>query len=465
MTKDTFSNDITGRFRKKDEAVTAELISEFNMQFALAQFYAKEEFYSSILRIMRRQESSAVPTAGVRVDPKNHQFELVWNREFCASRTFDQFCGLMIHECLHLLNDHCTTRRREPHAVWNYATDLAINYFLKPEQYPSEDILVAGRRFPPLTKEYLEKMKPEDIARWKKLDDTIANFPTGQAAEWYFGRLMSDPELAKMIEENSKGKRVKPGDLRVDADGNPVSVIPGTSDSHDWDGGEELSDEVRDQMSQSVKDALAKAIRDADGRSQGWGSIPLELQKELRRILHREIPWQEVLKKFASFTRSLERGTSWSKANKNNPKGAPGVRRLPESRIAIFVDMSGSVGDSDLEVFSAELENLTGRSTFTLYPFDTEVGEPITYKRGSFKVLKRVRGGGTDFEAATKKGNELAKKKQIDGYLIMTDGECSKPSPARSKRGWVICPNRNLLFEPDKKDVVIQMTSTGAKIK
>ena len=467
------SEKIAGMFKQNStDELTQKQIDEFCINFALTQFYAKEEFYSSIIRIMKRKESNAIPTAGVRVLPKEVQFELVWNREFCASRTFDQFRGLMIHECLHLLNDHCTTRKREPHSVWNYAADLAINCFLPEKMYPSEDILVPGRKFSALPKDIKKKMKPEDLAARQALEDMIVSFPKGQAAEWYFGNLMSNEEIKNLIEKSSGHAKLDPKDLQVDANGNlcdkngnPVSVIPGTSDSHDWDSSQELSDEIKDQMSQSVKDALAKAIREADSKSGGWGSIPFELQKEIRKILHREIPWQDVLKRFASFSRSLDRSTSWTKANKKNPKGAPGVKRLPESRIAIFVDMSGSVRDSDLEIFSSELENLTSHSKFTLYPFDSVVGKPITYKRGSFKSLTRVCGGGTDFNAVTAKANELAKKKEIDGFLVMTDGECAKPKRAYVKRGWVICPNRKLIFEADKKDVVIQMNSVGVSVK
>ena len=457
-----------------DITISEKAYNEFNLTSELAVFMKEEPFYSSIIRMTRRVESTKIPTAGVRANPKELQFELIWNRAFCASRTRDQFRGLIIHECMHLILDHCTTRRKEPHVIWNWATDLAINSFLKPEFYPSTSILVPGLAFPPLTPEALAKAKPEEIEQHKKLSALIASLPKHQASEWYYGCLMSDPTIAETLQKNA-GKRLKLSDLRVDEngdltdkDGNPVSIIPGPSDDHgEWGDEGDMTQEERDQMSQGVRDALAKAIREADSSSQGWGSIPAEMQKELRKLVSREIPWQEVLKKFAGFSRSTDRDTSWTRLNLKNPGGAVGTKRKTESRIAVFVDMSGSVDDHALALFGGELESLSGRVQFTFYPFDCEVGEPIKFKRGGFKSITRSRSGGTDFDAATKVGNALFKAGKIDGFLIMTDGECSKPRPALCRRGWVICPGRKLYFQDtmDSRDILIQMTDPKEKQK
>jgi hypothetical protein len=39
--------------------------------------------------------------------------------------------------------------------------------------------------------------------------------------------------------------------------------------------------------------------------------------------------------------------------------------------------------------------------------------------------------------------------------IIMTDGECSKPTSSRVKRAWIIVPGEKLLFETD--ELVVQM--------
>ena len=44
------------------------------------------------------------------------------------------------------------------------------------------------------------------------------------------------------------------------------------------------------------------------------------------------------------------------------------------------------------------------------------------------------------------------------GLDILTDGECGEPAKSRLKRGYVICPGRELYFKAPKRDFVIQMT-------
>ena len=72
----------------------------------------------------------------------------------------------------------------------------------------------------------------------------------------------------------------------------------------------------------------------------------------------------------------------------------------------------------------------------------------------------RTRCGGTDFKAPTKHANE--NKHRFDGYLILTDGEAPDPGPSRLKRGWVVIPGRELMFDPSKSDFVIQMNNKVA---
>jgi predicted metal-dependent peptidase len=67
----------------------------------------------------------------------------------------------------------------------------------------------------------------------------------------------------------------------------------------------------------------------------------------------------------------------------------------------------------------------------------------------------RTRCGGTDFQAVTDYVNAPKNRGRWDGYIIMTDGECSKPSGSRVKRAWIIVPGEKLLFETD--ELVVQM--------
>jgi predicted metal-dependent peptidase len=121
------------------------------------------------------------------------------------------------------------------------------------------------------------------------------------------------------------------------------------------------------------------------------------------------------------------------------------------------VDQSGSVSDEWLSLAFGSLEALAKQVTFHVYPFDTQVVEKeyVVWRRGQKMNLKRVRCGGTDFKAASDHANK--NKHRFDGYLILTDGECADPGPSGLKRGWVIVPDRKLMFKPSQRDFVIKM--------
>ena len=440
---------------------TPEQMKAFDMDRELVRFMFNEAFYSNILRHLSKVETKQIPTIGVIADKEKLAFKLYWNRSFMAALTPEQVRGLLIHECLHLVYEHTTKRRMEPHVVANWAADLAINSTIKPEWLP-EGGFIPGKAFKPLTAEERKVMDEERIARYQRLSALIASFPTHKTQEWYFERLMEDDQIREDIEDEAKGAgSIKPEDLRVDKDGNltdkdgnPVVVVPGTTDHHEGWG--EVDGEVKDILDQKVKDALAEAVRKADSSNQ-WGSVPHETRSQLRKLVSKEVRWQDVLKRFIGFAQSSNRQTTWTRLNRKNPGGSTGARKQLQAKIAIYVDQSGSVDDTSLGLLMGELEQLSKRADFVFYPFDTQVGEGVEFRRRRFKMPARTRCGGTDFQVAANHGDEQCRKGAVNGYLILSDGECYKPKPSRYRRGYLIVPGRQLYFEPDAKDFVINM--------
>jgi predicted metal-dependent peptidase len=121
------------------------------------------------------------------------------------------------------------------------------------------------------------------------------------------------------------------------------------------------------------------------------------------------------------------------------------------------------VSDTAVEQFFGVLRKLSKRAQFTLIPFDSTVDKEnvVEWKRNQTPVLKRTRSGGTSFDCVNEFVNSVENRGRWDGFLILSDGECSDPGPSRLRRGWVICPNHKLLFAT--KDMHIQMTEPGKK--
>tara|TARA_B100000212_G_scaffold342219_1_gene328265 strand:+ start:1096 stop:2517 length:1422 start_codon:yes stop_codon:yes gene_type:complete len=451
--------------------------ASFDLGPHLIKLMWDEPFFSEVLRIMKKTSTQSIPTAGVYI--RGSEMNLVYNPKFMAGLSNPEIKGLLKHECYHLVFEHTTTRRHDPHIIWNYATDLAINSLIAENELPKGG-LIPGKAFEPLTAEQIERMGKPAADRYQMISQKIASFPREKNSEWYFARLMEDDEVKDAIESSEKmgGKSLSEaladgtvkidenGDL-VDQDGNQVTLVPGNSgegsmDNHDgWD---DMSDEDRDAMKGAVKKAVEAGVRKCDSRGRaGWGSIGAEMQATLRKMISNEIPWQSVLKQFVGMTRRADRSSNIRRLNRKYPGIHPGSQRNYRASIAVYVDQSGSVSDNDLELLAGELEHLAGRAEFTLFNFDTSVDEQSerTIRKGSTVTLERTRCGGTDFQCVQDHANANIKK--FDGYLVLTDGWApATTGHNKLKRGWVIVPEGSLQFTKSNRDFLIQMTGKHA---
>lgn len=429
MAKGSTNNDLLVANEVTDEAAKA-----FNLDPHLIRVMLDEPFFAGVLRGVNFTKTDAIPTAGVLA--KDGDVHMWWNPKFVAGLGNAKIKGLLKHEAMHLALDHTTSRRMEPHIIHNYATDLAINSDIPEEELP-EGGLIPGQHFKQLTAEQIEKMGPEGVARYDLISKKIASFPKGESSEWYFTKLMEDPEVSDAIQNPDNG------------DG-----MPGVMDDHEgWD---EMSDEERELVKGKIAKAVEDAVKECD-KTGRWGSVSSQMRSKLRELIANDVDWRSVLKKFCGMSRRGTRTTSWTRINRKYAGLTAGAKRGYTSSIAVYIDQSGSVSNNDLEIAFANLRNLAKRTEFTTFHFDTAVDEKseTSWRSGKTPVVHRTRCGGTDFECVTKHANK--NKHRFDGYLIITDGEAAKPSPSRLKRGWLLVPNTKLLFNSDNRDFVMNM--------
>ena len=423
-----------------------DLTETFNIDPHIVALMLHEPFYAKVLRAVTRVCTKSIPTAGVLA--KEGDIKMWYNPGFMTSLTDLEVRGLLKHEALHLALMHTTTRRLTPHNVHNWAADLAINSTIPENELPTGG-LVPGKAFDPLTDEQREKMSEEAIARFERMSQFIADLPRGLSTEEYFTRLMEDEQMKEDMEKQEGGKG-QPGELSEGEGG------PGDMDHHEgWDA---LSDDEKELIAGKVKQAVKEAAKECDKKGQ-WGSVPADLQGEIRKLVSNEIPWQSVLKRFVGFSRRATRSTTWSKINKKSPMLIPGSRKRHTASIAVYIDQSGSVSDRELELLFGELASLAKKTEFTCFHFDTEVDikSEAVWRKGRAPAPHRTRCGGTDFECVAKHVHK--NKNRFDGYLVLTDGYAPDPGPSRMKRGWVITTQGAVQdWMGPSRDFVIKMT-------
>ena len=307
------------------------LAEKFDLSTHLVKLLIHEPFFSTMLRNVTKIKSKSLSTAGVTV--KDGDFILYWNAMFFAKLVSDHVRGVLKHECYHLILNHCTGRKQEPHKLWNWATDLAINSMIPESELP-ESGLRPGR---PLDLSTI-KDDPEKLAKWQKVSDLIESFPLDQASEWYMNRLQEDEDVSQTIESDCTG----------DGDGF-------TMDDHDGWG--DLTDEERQVAEAKVKQALSRAVKRCDRNGQ-WGSVSSDTREMLRQIVNNSIDWKKVLHNFCGRSQRANRSKTHKKINRKYPYIHPGSRRGHSASVAIYIDQSGSVGNDEIELLFGVLNKL-----------------------------------------------------------------------------------------------------------
>jgi predicted metal-dependent peptidase len=468
--------------------------TDFNLDRHLISFLQDTPFFAELSRYIRKVSTTDLPTAGVAYDQQFDDITLYWNPEFFASLSDAEIRGVLVHEFYHLVFQHISTRLKKPAKMWNVATDLAINSIIVSGEGKNY-ALPKGGLIPgvfPTAPDSTEQLTPEQKAAMP-MASLIESFPHAQASEWYFDRLKQKAEQVQQQMQQSCPRHGKGSHSSGsgDTENNPEKSDSGNKDEkkknkqkdsekdkdhgqggHDHDkdtapctcgedwldsmddhsGWEQIPEELRDKVKGQVANIVEKAVRQADSQANGWGSIPGHLREEIRKSVIRVVDWRNVLRNFVG---SLERGnktSSMKRINKRYPYIHPGSKRGYTAKLLIAVDQSGSVSDTMLSLFFGELASLTKRVSVTILPFDYTVDEKamVEWKKGTSPDIKRVRGGGTDFDAPTRFANDPKNRGKWDGMLVLTDGECSAPGPSRIKRGWVLGQGCKLHFATDE---------------
>jgi|TARA_R110001583_G_scaffold73198_2_gene204041 predicted metal-dependent peptidase len=410
-----------------NQLASEEEAAKFRLDPYLVSLMLHEPFFSHVLRGFDKISSDAVPTAGIGV--KDQNVFLVWNPRFLASLEPIRVRGLLKHECYHWIFKHCTARKQEPHKLWNWATDLAINSLILETELP-EGGLIPGQS---LDLSQLED--PTQKEKWQKVSDLIESFPKDKASEWYFAELSKDPDVKEAIEGDG---------------GDGVAFM---DDHGEWG---DLTEEERQIVEGKIKKTLSDAVKKCDSSGQ-WGSIGSDVREKIRSMVSNEVPWETLLRSFCGMTQRANKRRTMKRINRKYPYIHPGVRANHTAALAVYMDQSASVSTADIALLFGELNNLGKKIDFHLFPFDTtvDVENAIKWRKGQKPPAVRSRSGGTSFHAAQEHFHNNLDR--FDGMIILTDGECSDPGPSRKRRAWVIVPGRRLYFDPHANDTLIQM--------
>jgi len=380
----------------------------FNLNMHTARLLMREPFFAALSRRIDKIASTAIPTAGVRVNPDSAQFEMLYNPEFFAQLSDNHKLGILMHEFYHLVFEHVTKRKPSGgiKRIDNIAMDLSINCHIS-NHLPSES-------------DPGPKVNGQDMQACIPGEGMFKDLPPYKTYEWYL-------EALKKMRDEQQEQDGEGGQGSGDPFGDMDSL-----DSHDDFG--DVDGTTQEIASERMKDAIKKAAEEAE-KARNWGTVSSSMRQDIMDRIATKIDWRKVLRYFVKTSQRSDKRSTPRRLNKRYPRVHPGKRVRRHAKIAISIDQSGSVDDGMLAAFFSELNKLAEIAEFTVIPFDTAVAEDkvYTWKKGQTRNTERVLTGGTCFNAPTKYVNE----RNFDGHIVLTDLMAPKPVPSACQRMWM----------------------------
>lgn len=253
--------------------------------------------------------------------------------------------------------------------------------------------------------------------------------------EFYYNLI--DQNLPEMIEDSPLFKGLKDA-LKSAGEGQPrQGEGEGQSGEGEDSSGSSTSDHFDPMNSleqteswgddELMKNEINDAINNAH-ITNSWGSVPGKMQDMLIASMKPKVDYRSILRSFRASVISSDTVLNRMRPNRRLGWKYPGKKRNFTTKLAFFVDVSGSMSNETLKQGFSIINRFFsyGIQSIDVFQFDTEVKseKPVTMNQAKkeFKLMGR---GGTDFQCIM----DLLEKRGInyDGVIVYTDGYASKP--------------------------------------
>ena len=319
---------------------------------------------------------------------------LYYNTQFFNAMSNKEIEFVIAHEILHCVFDHITRREDRIPILHNIACDYIVN-----------NTLVRDR-----------------IGEMVKIVKCYQDFKY----EGWMSEAVYD-DLFKQAEENGQEYLKQLGDLldeHVDWEKEPEGKDNKKAKGKDGkgEGRPTYSKEELKKIRDEIKENMISSAQAA-----GAGNTPAEVQRIIKELTEPKMNWRELLRQQIQST--IRNDYTFSRPSRKGwHTGAilPGMNFMDTIDVAIGIDMSGSIGDSQAKVFLSEVKGIMDEYkdyNIKLWCFDTAVYNEADFSGDGGEDLLDYDiqgGGGTDFMTNWEymKEHNITPKK----FIMFTDG-------------------------------------------
>lgn len=353
-------------------------------------------FFANLLVQIKKERNDKIETMGVGIN--NAQIYLYYNEnwivETIKKEGVKKMKGVIEHELLHLVFNHCSRGKFYKHNsyIYNIACDIAINPLIGQKHLPKDCL------FP-------ERFK----------------LPSKRNAEYYYKELIKQSKSFKCSLLDNHSQWGKSGDKT---------------------------------NSEVVKSAVKSAYEQTQKMQ---GKLSQELTEGIEELLKPPtINWKTLLKQYIAYTIKNGYKRSWKRPNRRlscrtDVKGKTSKRNV---NILLAIDTSGSISNKDFEDFIAEMRGIidSQKIDMDMIQCDSEIVDIGNIKKRGKLSIKFKGRGGTSYAPVFKYFNKNFK---YDVLIYFTDFYCDFNNCQSAKPIiWVLSKNGDKNVNPPIGKVV-----------
>ena len=335
-----------------------------------------------------------------------------YNREFIDALTLDETQFMLAHEALHCALSHFARRAHRIKRRWDLACDFAINPLLIDD----------GLKAPPgsLVLEQFRDMTAEEI--YPMLDEfedqeTLDNHAYDRDEKERGGRGGTPPPEKREDARQGSGAGEQQSAGEEDAGSGPSAPPPLTPDEQET---------LNIQWQQRLAGAAQQAMQ--------AGKLGGAMGRMIDHLLQPQLPWRMLLARY--LTTNARDDYSYMRPSRREGDFILPSLRSQQIDLAVALDTSGSIGESEFNEFIAELNALKGqlRARITLVACDARLSDagPWVYEPWEeFKLPEGIEGGGgTSFTPVFEWIDRSGLRPETLVYFTDGDGAFPRDPPA-----------------------------------
>tara|TARA_B100000780_G_scaffold235981_1_gene176721 strand:- start:659 stop:1885 length:1227 start_codon:yes stop_codon:yes gene_type:complete len=380
-----------------------QLNAEDKVRKARTQLVLDEPFFGSLALKLKILEDTSCSTAWV------DGTTLGYNPDFVDGLPYKQLEGLIAHEVMHCVCCHQARRGDRDHGRWNEAADHAINHVLHASGFELPDGGLMDAAYKGMDADSIYKMMPVPPPQPPK--------GSGQDSD------EDSPSEGGGAEDDSGGKP----DTTNDNGGN-YGGCGEFRDAPSADGGQASPAELKHE-----EEEWEVAASQAAQQAKAMGKLGGDIERMVLDSIQPKVDWKTVLQRF--MTSFAKNDFSWKKPNRRyiiDDLIMPSLHSETIDDVVIGVDTSGSIGQEEMDVFSAEVNGVLQAYDVTVHVVycDTQINHTDTYTSPDDLPIKLTPygGGGTRFDPVFDWANDLMHKgTDISCLIYLTDLYCYLP--------------------------------------